>query len=244
MQHLSRLTVRKLCIMDLLSFLYAYKIMLFTLLFMVLVFGYLSFCLDVRYITLGVAPYWHQFSGPLHDNHTGMFFALHPYLYACIGPLISRAVWYDYNHMHHWRFWQCLTVSAQNIIISKFLSTWTLLILASLALLPVIVCIQIYTGIDYGIIIAGYFHSICLAGIIAVISNTMLLVKNFALNWLLASISLFILIFVNFLHFDTSCIGLVDLSVVSFLMMNMLGFLLLQAYLLCNKNNQLWRLAA
>ena len=107
------------------------------------------------------------------------FFGWHPWLYLVLVPAVGMRVWAEERRSGTIELLLTMPVATWQAIIAKFLASWIFLGVALALTFPAVITVNILGEPDNGIIVAGYFGSLLLAGAyLAVTCMTSAMTRN------------------------------------------------------------------
>src|SRR5207302_11117388 len=107
------------------------------------------------------------------------FFAWHPWLYLFLVPAIGMRMWSEERRLGTIELLLTMPVTPWQAIVGKFLASWFVLAIALALTFPLIITVNYLGNPDNGIIVAGYFGSILLAGsYLAIAAMTSAVTRN------------------------------------------------------------------
>jgi ABC-2 type transport system permease protein len=123
------------------------------------------------------------------------FFYWHPWLYLFLVPALSMRLWAEERKSGSIELLMTLPLEAWQAVAGKFLAAWAFTGLAVLLTFPVWITVNYLGDPDNGVIVAGYFGSILMAGgflaLGACISAT---TKNQVIAFILSVVACFLLL--------------------------------------------------
>src|SRR5438105_458768 len=115
------------------------------------------------------------------------FFAWHPWLYLFLVPAIGMRMWSEERRLGTIELLLTMPVTPWQAIVGKFLASWFVLIIALALTFPLIITVNYLGNPDNGIIVAGYFGSILLAGsYLAIAAMTSAVTRNQVVSFILS----------------------------------------------------------
>ena len=98
------------------------------------------------------------------------FFGWHPWLYLVLVPAVGMRLWAEERRSGTLELLLTMPVAPWQAIIAKFLASWIFLAVALALTFPAVVTVNVLGEPDNGVIAAGYFGSLLLAGAYLAIS--------------------------------------------------------------------------
>ena len=92
------------------------------------------------------------------------FFVWHPWLYLFIIPAVSMRLWAEERRTGTIELLLTLPVTLSGAMLAKFFAAWAFIVLAVILTCPIVFTVLYLGEPDLGVIIAGYFGSILMAG--------------------------------------------------------------------------------
>jgi ABC-2 type transport system permease protein len=127
------------------------------------------------------------------------FFGWHPWLYLVLVPAVGMRLWSEERRAGTIELLLTLPVTPWQAILGKFVASWLFLALALVLTFPVVVTVNLLGEPDNGVIAAGYFGSLLLAGAyLAVTSMTSAMTRNQVVAFILAVLACLFLILAGF----------------------------------------------
>ena len=107
------------------------------------------------------------------------FFTWHPWLFLFLVPAAGMRLWSEERRLGTMELLLTMPITTWQAIVGKFLASWAFLALALLLTFPVVITVNYLGDPDNGVIVAGYFGSLLLAGAyLAVSCMTSALTRN------------------------------------------------------------------
>jgi ABC-2 type transport system permease protein len=98
------------------------------------------------------------------------FFGWHPWVYLMLVPAVGMRVWAEERRSGTMELLLTMPVAPWQAIVAKFLASWIFLAVALALTFPAVVTVNVLGEPDNGVIAAGYFGSLLLAGAYLAIS--------------------------------------------------------------------------
>ena len=115
------------------------------------------------------------------------FFTWHPWLFLFLVPAAGMRLWSEERRLGTMELLLTLPITTWQAIVGKFLASWAFLALALLLTFPVVITVNYLGDPDNGVIIAGYFGSLLLAGAYLAIScMTSALTRNQVISFIVS----------------------------------------------------------
>jgi ABC-2 type transport system permease protein len=92
------------------------------------------------------------------------FFGWHPWLFLVLVPAVGMRVWAEERRSGTIELLLTMPIAPWQAIVAKFLASWAFLAVALLLTFPAVITVNLLGSPDNGIIVAGYFGSLLLAG--------------------------------------------------------------------------------
>ena len=92
------------------------------------------------------------------------FFVWHPWLYLFIVPAISMRLWSEERRSGTIEMLLTLPISLSEAMLGKFTAAWAFLALSLFLTFPIVMTVSYLGDPDLGVILAGYFGSLLMAG--------------------------------------------------------------------------------
>ena len=138
------------------------------------------------------------------------FFYWHPWLYLFLVPALSMRLWAEERKSGSIELLMTLPLEAWQAVAGKFLAAWAFTAIAVLLTFPVWITVNYLGDPDNGVIVAGYFGSILMAGgflaLGACISAT---TKNQVIAFILSVVACFLMLAPGMGLVQTALLGLV-----------------------------------
>ena len=107
------------------------------------------------------------------------FFGWHPWLFLVLVPAVGMRVWAEERRSGTIELLLTMPIAPWQAIVAKFLASWVFLGVALLLTFPAVITVNLLGSPDNGIIVAGYFGSLLLAGAyLAVTCMTSAMTRN------------------------------------------------------------------
>ena len=127
------------------------------------------------------------------------FFAWHPWLYLVLVPAVGMRVWAEERRSGTIELLLTLPVAPWQAIVGKFLASWIFLALALALTFPAVVTVNVLGDPDNGMIAAGYFGSLLLAGAyLAITCMTSAMTRNQVVAFIVSVVLCLFLILAGF----------------------------------------------
>jgi len=140
------------------------------------------FLLLAGFFTFMVAGFFDQGQASLEA-----FFVWHPWLYLFLVPAIGMRMWSEERRLRTIELLLTMPVTPWQAIVGKFLASWLVLILALALTFPLVITVNYLGHPDNGIILAGYFGSVLLAGAyLAIAAMTSAMTRNQVVSFILS----------------------------------------------------------
>lgn len=140
------------------------------------------FLLLAGFFTFMVAGFFEQGQASLET-----FFVWHPWLYLFLVPAIGMRMWSEERRLGTIELLLTMPITPWQAIVGKFLASWLVLMIALALTFPLIVTVNYLGNPDNGIIIAGYFGSVLLAGAyLSIASMTSAMTRNQVVSFILS----------------------------------------------------------
>ena len=115
------------------------------------------------------------------------FFTWHPWLFLFLVPAAGMRLWSEERRLGTMELLLTMPITTWQAIVGKFLASWAFLALALLLTFPVIITVNYLGDPDNGVIVAGYFGSLLLAGAyLAVSCMTSALTRNQVISFIVS----------------------------------------------------------
>ena len=115
------------------------------------------------------------------------FFTWHPWLYLFLVPAAGMRLWSEERRLGTMELLLTMPITTWQAIVGKFLASWAFLALALLLTFPVVITVNYLGAPDNGVIAAGYFGSLLLAGAyLAVSCMTSALTRNQVISFIVS----------------------------------------------------------
>lgn len=92
------------------------------------------------------------------------FFSAHPWIYMIFIPAITMRLWAEEKKLGTIELLFTLPITTMQAVVSKILAAWCFIIIALLLTFPLFLAVNYLGNPDNGVILAGYFGSILMAG--------------------------------------------------------------------------------
>jgi ABC-2 type transport system permease protein len=127
------------------------------------------------------------------------FFSWHPWLYLVLVPAVGMRLWAEERRSGTIELLLTMPVATWQAILGKFLASWIFLAVALLLTFPAVITVNLLGDPDNGIIAAGYFGSLLLAGAyLAVSCMTSAMTRNQVVAFILSVVICLFLILAGF----------------------------------------------
>ena len=127
------------------------------------------------------------------------FFGWHPWLFLVLVPAVGMRVWAEERRSGTMELLLTMPIAPWQAIVAKFLASWAFLAVALLLTFPAIITVNLLGSPDNGIIVAGYFGSLLLAGAyLAVTCMTSAMTRNQVVALILSVVICLFLILAGF----------------------------------------------
>jgi ABC-2 type transport system permease protein len=127
------------------------------------------------------------------------FFTWHPWLFLFLVPAAGMRLWSEERRLGTMELLLTMPVTTWQAIIGKFLASWAFLALALLLTFPVVITVNYLGDPDNGVIAAGYFGSLLLAGAyLAVSCMTSALTRNQVISFIVSVVICLFLILAGY----------------------------------------------
>jgi ABC-2 type transport system permease protein len=127
------------------------------------------------------------------------FFGWHPWLFLVLVPAVGMRVWAEERRSGTIELLLTMPIAPWQAIVAKFLASWAFLAVALLLTFPAIITVNLLGSPDNGIIVAGYFGSLLLAGAyLAVTCMTSAMTRNQVVSLILSVVICLFLILAGF----------------------------------------------
>jgi ABC-2 type transport system permease protein len=115
------------------------------------------------------------------------FFTWHPWLFLFLVPAAGMRLWSEERRLGTMELLLTMPITTWQAIVGKFLASWMFLALALLLTFPVAITVNYLGDPDNGVIVAGYFGSLLLAGAyLAVSCMTSALTRNQVISFIVS----------------------------------------------------------
>lgn len=124
------------------------------------------------------------------------FFMWHPWLYLFLVPAVGMRLWSEERRLGTIELLLTMPITAWQAIVGKFIASWAFLTLSLLATFPIVFTVNYLGDPDNGVIFAGYFGSVLMAGAyLAVTCFTSALTRNQVISFIISVVlSLFLIL--------------------------------------------------
>ena len=127
------------------------------------------------------------------------FFGWHPWLFLVLVPAVGMRVWAEERRSGTIELLLTMPIAPWQAIVAKFLASWAFLAVALALTFPAIITVNLLGSPDNGIIVAGYFGSLLLAGAyLAVTCMTSAMTRNQVVALILSVVICLFLILAGF----------------------------------------------
>ena len=127
------------------------------------------------------------------------FFGWHPWLFLVLVPAVGMRVWAEERRSGTIELLLTMPLAPWQAIVAKFLASWVFLGVALLLTFPAVITVNLLGSPDNGIIVAGYFGSLLLAGAyLAVTCMTSAMTRNQVVALILSVVICLFLILAGF----------------------------------------------
>ena len=127
------------------------------------------------------------------------FFGWHPWVYLVLVPAAGMRLWSEERRSGTLELLLTLPVAPWQAIVAKFLASWAFLAVALVLTFPAVITVNLLGTPDNGIIAAGYFGSLLLAGAyLAVTCMTSAMTRNQVVALILSVVICLFLILAGF----------------------------------------------
>jgi len=127
------------------------------------------------------------------------FFGWHPWLFLVLVPAVGMRVWAEERRSGTIELLLTMPIAPWQAIVAKFLASWAFLAVALVLTFPAVVTVNLLGTPDNGIIAAGYFGSLLLAGAyLAVTCMTSAMTRNQVVALILSVVICLFLILAGF----------------------------------------------
>jgi ABC-2 type transport system permease protein len=127
------------------------------------------------------------------------FFGWHPWLFLVLVPAVGMRVWAEERRSGTIELLLTMPIAPWQAIVAKFLASWVFLGAALLLTFPAVITVNLLGSPDNGIIVAGYFGSLLLAGAyLAVTCMTSAMTRNQVVALILSVVICLFLILAGF----------------------------------------------
>ena len=140
------------------------------------------FLLLAGFFTFMIAGFFEQGQASLDT-----FFVWHPWLYLFLVPAIGMRMWSEERRLGTIELLLTMPITPWQAIVGKFLASWLVLAIALALTFPLIITVNYLGSPDNGIIAAGYFGSVLLAGAyLSIASMTSAMTRNQVVSFILS----------------------------------------------------------
>ena len=116
------------------------------------------------------------------------FFAFHPWLYLFLIPAVGMRLWAEERKTGTMELLMTLPISTTEAVLGKFLAAWAFIGIALALTFPIWITVNYLGSPDNGVIIAGYFGSMLMAGaFLAIGSFVSALTRNQVIAFVIAA---------------------------------------------------------
>jgi ABC-2 type transport system permease protein len=127
------------------------------------------------------------------------FFGWHPWLFLVLVPAVGMRVWAEERRSGTIELLLTMPIAPWQAIVAKFLASWAFLAVALVLTFPAVITVNLLGTPDNGIIAAGYFGSLLLAGAyLAVTCMTSAMTRNQVVALILSVVICLFLILAGF----------------------------------------------
>jgi ABC-2 type transport system permease protein len=127
------------------------------------------------------------------------FFGWHPWLFLVLVPAVGMRVWAEERRSGTIELLLTMPIAPWQAIVAKFLASWAFLAVALALTFPAIITVNLLGSPDNGIIVAGYFGSLLLAGAyLAITCMTSAMTRNQVVALILSVVICLFLILAGF----------------------------------------------
>ena len=127
------------------------------------------------------------------------FFTWHPWLFLFLVPAAGMRLWSEERRLGTMELLLTMPITTWQAIVGKFLASWAFLALALLLTFPVVITVNHLGDPDNGVIVAGYFGSLLLAGAyLAVSCMTSALTRNQVISFIVSVVICLFLILAGY----------------------------------------------
>jgi ABC-2 type transport system permease protein len=127
------------------------------------------------------------------------FFTWHPWLYLFLVPAAGMRLWSEERRLGTMELLLTMPITTWQAIVGKFLASWAFLALALALTFPVVITVNHLGDPDNGVIVAGYFGSLLLAGAyLAVSCMTSALTRNQVISFIVSVVICLFLILAGY----------------------------------------------
>jgi ABC-2 type transport system permease protein len=127
------------------------------------------------------------------------FFGWHPWLFLVLVPAVGMRVWAEERRSGTIELLLTMPIAPWQAIVAKFLASWAFLAVALLLTFPAVITVNLLGSPDNGIIVAGYFGSLLLAGTyLAITCMTSAMTRNQVVALILSVVICLFLILAGF----------------------------------------------
>lgn len=131
------------------------------------------------------------------------FFAFMPWIFMVFIPAVGMRLWAEERRSGTWELLFTLPVSVPEAVIAKFLAAWAFVGVSILSTISIVATISYLGDPDWGLIIAGYFSTILMAGtFLSICSLTSAVTKNQVISFVLGMIACLILVLLGWNPFN------------------------------------------
>lgn len=143
-------------------------------------------------LTGALTFYIGQFFGR-NQADLGAFFAFHPWLFLFLMPALAMRLWAEERKSGTVELLLTLPISIWDAVVGKFLAAWLFALIALVLTFPMVIMVNDLGDPDNGVIAAGYFASILVAGgYLAIGSFISALTKNQVVAFIIAAAVCFV----------------------------------------------------
>jgi ABC-2 type transport system permease protein len=127
------------------------------------------------------------------------FFGWHPWLYLVLVPAVGMRLWAEERRSGTLELLLTLPVAPWQAIVAKFLASWIFLAVALALTFPALITVNVLGEPDNGMIFAGYFGSLLLAGAyLAITCMTSAMTRNQVVAFIVSVLLCLFLILAGF----------------------------------------------
>jgi ABC-2 type transport system permease protein len=143
------------------------------------------------------------------------FFFWHPWLYLFLVPAVSMRLWSEERKSGTIELLFTLPVHPWEAILGKFFAAWVFITIALLCTFPMVFTVAFLGDPDYGVILASYLGSLCMAGAYLSIGACFsAMTKNQIVSFILTVVACLSLILIGFPPFIKWMSGLLPAFIV------------------------------